>query len=355
MTKDDIARSVKQIGQVAKVALADPHGDRLLFDVLHKNQQQLKFNVVFLPEELSIGFKTTAYKTFSEEQKIFLNHLIYYIHYFRITGAERVAIQNNIALADSIDSTNVAKYLLLETKEELDHIKTFSMIMAGIATHYELGTSHLKNKVAHIFSTNQYFLRFMLKSFGPDYVLTYFISRGIFNHMGYGFESAVASGADHSSPVKELTKLHIIDEKRHMVISNLFSQTAREFLPSTSLNKAMMRIYSPLENIIIKGSFSESYTKKIEYNLALSLLIQCKLFSSWSVNEVECFLKEHYGQITGVEEVKNKVMQPQNNKLLDKSALSEQDKIRWRNTLEENCGFLEFFSNKKMSAEKVSA
>lgn len=133
----ELKKTTNQLNKIASRALERPHSERLLWDILIKRKNSLNFDHLFLPEALSIGIKTSLYKDFNEEQRLFLNHLAYFVHYFRINGAEKIAIQNNIAIANSINSEHMAKYLLLEVEEEKDHIKTFSTVFGYITSHYE--------------------------------------------------------------------------------------------------------------------------------------------------------------------------------------------------------------------------
>ena len=114
--KSQLDKTINQLSRIAKKAQEKPHHSRLLWDILINNKSMLNFKTLFLPEELSIGIKTDLYKNFNEEQKLFLNHLSYYIHYYRINGAEKIAIQNNIAIANNLNSKEMDDYLILESQ-----------------------------------------------------------------------------------------------------------------------------------------------------------------------------------------------------------------------------------------------
>lgn len=321
-----VLKTTNQLNKIAHKALERPHSERLLWNILEKNSADLDFSVFFLPEFLSIGFKTTFYSELNEEQKLFLNHLSYYVQYYRINGAEKIAIQNNIAIARNLKSKKIADYLLLETEEEKDHIKTFSFILSQITSHYHLDTSHLKNKFSHMFSGNLFLLNMMIKLFGADYALTYFLSRGFFNHMGKAFESEVLNANPTNNLIHQLSKMHIIDENRHTAISNLFSNCISSYLPKNINGDITQFFYTYFQNLVVKSSFSESYTKKIEFNLTWNLLSQCQLFKNFTQEQLLQLCVDHYNQITGIDEVKNLMIPKKNIHMLERADLSEKDK-----------------------------
>ncbi len=77
----------------------------------------------------------------------------------------------------------------------------------------------------------------VIKFFGSDYALTYFLSRGFFNHMGKAFESEVLHATSENDPIHQLSKMHIIDENKHTAISNLFSKCMSSYLPKRFMEK----------------------------------------------------------------------------------------------------------------------
>lgn len=168
--------------------------------------------------------------------------------------------------------------------------------------------------------------------------------------MGKAFESEVLRETSENDPIHQLSKMHIIDENRHTAISNLFSKCSSSYLPKKDHSVVTSFIFKYFQNAVVRSSFSESYTKRIEFNLAYSLLEQNKLFSKYTDQELYSFCKEHYDQITGIEEIKNTQIPSKNFYMLNNSELSEQQKIDWKLTMEENSGFIDFFPKKKSAA-----
>tara|TARA_Y100000389_G_C17193314_1_gene379955 strand:- start:121 stop:360 length:240 start_codon:yes stop_codon:yes gene_type:complete len=64
-----ITKTTNQLNRIAQKAFEKPHSKRLIWDILEKNISSLNFKSFFLPETLSIGYKTDLYKDFSEEEK----------------------------------------------------------------------------------------------------------------------------------------------------------------------------------------------------------------------------------------------------------------------------------------------
>jgi hypothetical protein len=334
-------KAFKQLCALSKKALSSNHSERLLWTVLEKNKFKIDFNSFFLPEELSIGYNTEYYKSFNEEQKVFLNQLSYYITYFRIGGAEQIAVVNNTLLSKYITDDHLKRYLLLESAEEVDHIKTFKKILDSFQSHY--GIAHLKpkNKITNKISNSNKVMDLFIRSFGIEYGITYFVSRGIFNHMGSTFENEVLKESKKSSVIHEISKLHVIDEARHTGTSSLFSEvldmcSSRAFQqPKSHIRK----IYPFLEENILKSSFDEKMAKNIERNIAIKFMNGIKLFDNLDRNEINQICKSHFNSLTELERFKNMEVPQKNLKVINKSLLNENSKESWKAQLGSLSGF----------------
>jgi len=274
----DQSITFKRLNSIASKKLKQQSRPAELFSETQK-EKRIKFDEFFLPESFSLGFGTELYDSFNDEQKLFLNHLSYYIHYFRTTGAELIAVYNNLALSKNISQTNIAHYLQLETQEERDHIKAFKFVMKEIVNHYKLDDSMIKNKLLNQLSYNTSFNSFLMKVFGPKYVTTYFLARGVFNHIGYCYESNILNTVSNNNLIHELTKLHIVDEKRHTAISHSFSSAINEMMEESIQNRLLSSISKKIEDQVINTSFSERYNCEIEASILKNFINQTNIIS----------------------------------------------------------------------------
>ena len=123
-------KSLNQLNSIAKKALSKNHDQYLLYDRI---KTKIDFKQNFIHEKFVFCYKTDIYNELNNEQKLFLNHLTYYIHYFRTTGAELIAIYNNKSLINFLENDQIKKYIQLEITQEQDHIACFEYVMHEIA------------------------------------------------------------------------------------------------------------------------------------------------------------------------------------------------------------------------------
>ena len=71
-----------------------------------------------MPETFSVAYDSELYDNFSDQQKVFLNQLSYFIQYFRTIGAERIVINNNLSMSQyfkRISQFTLSDYMNLES------------------------------------------------------------------------------------------------------------------------------------------------------------------------------------------------------------------------------------------------
>ena len=177
----------------------------------------------------------------------------------------------------------------LESYEEKDHVKSFSYMLNQFIVYYNLDSSSLKNKFLNKFTYNSYFHRVLMILFRPHYINTYFISRGTFTHQGHQYEGKIRDTTSKNNLVHQLSKMHLIDEKRHTAVSHCIVEMAHEIIEESRVHKTMVNIAEKVEKLILKTSFDNEYNCKIEGNIMKKFVSQSKLFNKDEIN----FLNEH--------------------------------------------------------------
>lgn len=320
-------KNINRLNKIAYKALGQSHGQRLLFNKINRSKLNINFNKLIIDKSFVIGKDLNL----SEKQQLFLNHLTYYIHFYRTAGAELIAIYNNKAIAKNLSEDHLKKYLLLEVAEEYDHIKTFKYLMHEFCENYQLSSNRIKNKFLNKLSYNDFINNMLIKIFGPQYMCSYFLARGVFNHLGYHFEKHIIP---ENNLIYEISKLHIIDEKRHTAVSHTFSQVLYDLFEAKE-NKLVNSIAHKIENQILRTSFNSHYNNKIEFNIAITFIKESNLFSIEEVNK----LLEDLRNIYLIKHQDSKMSQASSQniyKLIEESQIETQRKLYWINHLKQN-------------------
>lgn len=332
--------SYKSLRSYARMRLRQT-GEPLLPVVQGLSSRELVSDLL-APEAMSLGYFTDRFASLNDEQKMTLNHWLYYLHYFRIAVGEEYVIMSNAAIAEALDSEHpdVAGLLRLENEEEHDHLATFRAIRHEVGKHYGWDQLAFPLKPARKW-IGPGFVRFLVKRFQSDYVVAYFLGRGMVNHMGKAFEQEVAKVSPKK--VHLMSRLHTEDENKHMAVSHLFSASARLFFPPRKTGPAYRTCNTWLRYLMVKMTFSESVTKRQEAAMSRLALRKAKAFSSWRDEEIESLIADHFASYSGVERAKNAKIAGPNQRILDSAALDENEKEIWKAWMLRDPGNLEFF------------
>jgi len=298
-----------------------------------------------IPEEMTLAYYTPAWAELRENERLALNHWVYALLYTRISDGEEYVLQANAAIAEHVRShePEVAALFLLENREEVDHIAAFRMVRDQVMRNLGLARLRFPRKRGRGLFVNGPAVRTLLKTFGADYVVTYFLARGIANHMGKGYEVGVAGMHNRNAEVQRLSLLHSQDESHHMAISRLMSAGARELLPPVRGGRVYRRMRRAMQRTVAYYTFAASFYQGYDRQMSELALGAMPTFRGRSRDFVHELLDAHFATECGIERSRNKFMGRPNRQLLEGAALLPEDKELWYRTLVEHQGNLRFF------------
>lgn len=328
----DIA--VEELGRLRAFAarrLANPHGQQLCQHLEQTSWEQAIAGRALAPWELSLGYHTPFWAQLDEAQRLALNHWTYVMMYFRIGDGERFVVLVNEALGDFLHGHDepVANLLRLEVHEELDHIAAFMRVLDAVRRHHDMQPLRMPVKPLRPFIVSRPAVRFLVKTFGADFITTYFLGRGLVNHMGKAFETKVAD-LPEASPLTRLSLLHTVDENRHMAVSRMMAACTYQLLERRQSRSAL---YEAMHEAMVKSTITYTFSDRIttgqERAMSHRAVPQMKALRSLGAARLRELVDAHFDGVTGLEHAKNEFMPKFNQRLLDRAGLTLEEKRAW--------------------------
>lgn len=334
---------LQQLQRFAAKRLHKPAGPSLQQYVHRHVDLAAIFADLLIPEDMTLGYYTPWYNDLSDAEKLALNHWVYFLHYSRIVAGEQFVHRSNAAVASCLSEAMpvLSQLLLRENAEERDHMAAFQPILHAIAAYYQFGPSRLATKPAQQALRSQRLLHTLSTYFGADYIATYFLGRGIINHMGNAFERAIARLNTSNHAVHYLSHLHAIDESKHMAASRYFASAARELVPTRGQSGRLYDLlHYGLRKISVTYTFSERLTKRQEKAMSYQVIPRMPVFRARPHAFLAALIEGHFTSLSGVERAKNAVIGKGNQAILDQAALSTGHKEQWLRWMRADCGNL---------------
>jgi hypothetical protein len=296
-----------------------------------------------VPDAFAIGRRTPFWDLLGEEERLALNHWTWALMYTRITdGEEFVRVANRVlAAALRPHAGEIADLIAREAAEENDHIAAFARLRDQVYEGLGLGRLRQPKKPARRLLVHERTVRALLTAYGVEFVVTYFVARGIANHMGMGFERPVASLESPNQAAHRLSLLHTQDESQHMAVSRLMAAAARRVLPRPP--RLPQGAVSLLQRVVAHYTFSETVSKALERRVChLAVPRLTALRTRRSPGFVRALVDAHFQAESGIEASRNRILPGLNRRLLDEAALAPADRTLWERTLTRNQDQLRF-------------
>ena len=343
---DFVASDLRQLRSFAKRRLAQPHGPQLCRFLEGVRWEDTPRDRLLVPEELSLGFHTPWWALYGEEQRLALNHWIYMLMYYRISDGERFVVVTNDAVADFLQEIDpdVAQLLRLESDEERDHIAAFERVRAVLTRHH--GVEGLRMPVKplrpHIVSTRT--MRFLLRHFGADFVVSYYLGRGIVNHLGKAFETQVETLDGGATALARLAHLHTVDENRHMAVSRMMAACTHGLVERRRNTGPLYEaLHQALQNVMVTYTLSDRLTKRQERAMSLHVLPRMRALRDVPREQLEATIDAHFTGLNGLERARNVFMPRFNQRLLERACLTFDEKRDWFELITSLQGNLRYF------------
>jgi hypothetical protein len=339
------ARELSLLRDFAAKRLANPHGQQLGAYLDGVDWGPALRDRPLVPWELSVGFHTPFWAGFTDEQRLALNHWTYAMMYFRIGDGERFVIVANAVVADLLESLEpeLCGLLRLETHEERDHLAAFGRIFRAVQTRHGFEAARMPVKPLRPLFVSTPFVRFLVATFGADFVVTYYFGRGLVNHMGKAFETRVAAMTDGSPALTKLSLLHTVDENRHMAVSRMMAACAYELLHAKRRDGALFEAASHLmQRSVVRYTFSDRITTGQERAMSHRMAPQMAALRSVDREHLRATIDAHFDGASGIEQAKNEFMPKFNQRLFERACLSVDEKRMWfalLNDLQRNLRF----------------
>ena len=328
----DIAvEELARLRAFAKRRLANPNGQQLCH---HLDQTPWEAGIAdapLAPWEMSLGFHTPYWATLAEEQRLALNHWTYVMMYFRIGDGERFVVMMNEGIAHHLAAVDpeVAALMKLESHEEIDHIAAFVRVLDAVRRRHQMASLRMPVKPLRPFIVSKPAVSFLLRTFGADFITTYFLGRGIVNHMGKAFETRVAD-MPGATPLTRLSMLHTVDENRHMAVSRMMAACTYQLLERRSSRSLLYEaLHGAMQRSTITYTFSDRITTGQERAMSHRAVPQMKALARLPKSTLREMIDAHFEGITGLEHAKNEFMPKFNQRLLDRAGLTLEEKRTW--------------------------
>ncbi|MFO0600992.1 MAG: hypothetical protein U0228_37130 [Myxococcaceae bacterium] len=325
--------------------LANPHGQQLCAHLDGTAWQKAITAGPLVPMEMSLGFHTPHWSQLDEAQRLALNHWTYVMMYFRIGDGERFVVLVNDAVSDFLADVRprVADLLRLEVHEEIDHIAAFARVLDAVREHHDMKSLRMPVKPLRPLIVSRPAVKFLVSTFGADFITTYFLGRGLVNHMGKAFETRVAD-LDVATPLTKLSMFHTVDENRHMAVSRMMAACTYRMLDGRREHSAL---YSALHEATTKATITYTFGDRIttgqERAMSHRALPQMKALRPLGDAKLRELVDAHFDGVTGIEHAKNEFMPKFNQRLLDRACLSATEKQVWFDLLTSLQRNLRFF------------
>lgn len=315
----------------AKRRLANPHGQQLCHHLDQTPWEAAIADAPLCPWEMSLGYHTPFWSTLGEEQRLALNHWSYVMMYFRIGDGERFVVLVNQAISEHLAEldSEVSALMKLETHEEIDHIAAFVRVLDAVRRRHGMSSLRMPVKPLRPIIVSRPSAKFLVRTFGADFITTYFLGRGIVNHMGKAFETRVADQRD-VTPLTRLSMFHTVDENRHMAVSRMMAACTYQLIERrSSRNPLYAALHEAMRRATITYTFSDSITTGQERAMSHRAVPQMKALSRLPKETLRKLVDAHFDGTTGIEHAKNEFMPKFNQRLLDRADLSLEEKRIW--------------------------
>ncbi|MCA8924270.1 MAG: hypothetical protein KDD82_20845 [Planctomycetes bacterium] len=304
----------------------------------------LRFDDWLVPEAWSVGYYTPLWESLSEEERLACNHWVYCLHYNKIIRGEGMAVVANCLIADAVEpqAPHVAALLRHEAEEERDHIAAFGRTLGAIYARYGVDPRYTGEKRGHRYVRNRPVVGWLIRTFGVDFLTTYFTGRGIANHLGKGYELPLCTFRTGNAQVQELSLLHTQDESHHMAASHLIAAASPDCLPvhrRSAVNRAGARAVIRATAVM---TFSEAIVERVHREATLGAFCSMRAFDGRSTGFLRELVGGHFAQPTGVQRSINAQLARPTQRLLEGAALEPEDRALWEQTLIKNQGHLRF-------------
>ncbi len=329
----------------ARRRLANPHGQQLCHHLDQTPWEAAIGDAPLCPWEMSLGYHTPFWSTLDEEQRLALNHWSYVMMYFRIGDGERFVVLVNEAISEHLAELDpdVAGLMRLETHEEVDHIAAFMRVLDAVRRRHQMSSLRMPVKPLRPLIVSKPSARFLVRTFGADFITTYFLGRGIVNHMGKAFETRVADQPE-ATPLTRLSMFHTVDENRHMAVSRMMAACTYQLIERRSSKNALYQaLHEAMTRTTITYTFSDSITTGQERAMSQRAVPQMKALSKLSKHTLRELVDAHFDGTTGIEHAKNEFMPKFNQRLLERAALSLEEKFVWFELLKSLQRNLQYF------------
>ena len=315
----------------ARRRLANPNGQQLCHHLDQTRWEAAIADAPLAPWEMSLGYHTPYWATLDEEQRLALNHWTYVMMYFRIGDGERFVVLVNAAICEFLAEVDpeVASLMKLESHEEVDHIAAFMRVLDAVRRRHQMASLRLPVKPLRPLIVSKPSVRFLIRTFGADFITTYFLGRGIVNHMGKAFETRVADLPD-ATPLTRLSMLHTVDENRHMAVSRMMAACTYQLLEKRASRSALYQAaHEAMQRATITYTFSDRITTGQERAMSHRAVPQMKALGRLPKKTLTELVDAHFDGVTGLEHAKNEFMPKFNQRLLDRAGLSLEEKRTW--------------------------
>ncbi|MGE0709739.1 MAG: hypothetical protein AB7N76_22040 [Planctomycetota bacterium] len=348
---EEPARARETLLRIAHKRIAAPRSS--LTDLIGPRLDEVRPVDWLLPEEMSFGRYTELWEELGAEERLALNHWVYALTYSRIQNGERYVRAANETIAEFLDPhvPEVATLLRRESAEERDHIAAFDLSRAQVCRGLGLGGWRWPGKPLNGLASAPAAVRALLKTFGVDYVVAYFLGRGIANHMGKGFESPQARGDELCPATRDLALHHTLDESHHMAVSGLIAAAGPALVPGRRPRGALYgRLRQGLQRTMVRYTFGQELYKSHEARLSRLALERMPALAERSAAFRGELVTQHFASLSGLERSRNQVMPRPNRRLLDQAALPPEDRALWERELRAGQGNLRFFPEERGDA-----
>lgn len=325
--------------------LANPNGQQLCHHLDQSPWEAAIADAPLAPWEMSLGYHTPLWATLDEEQRLALNHWTYVMMYFRIGDGERFVVLVNDAVADFLaqGDPQISALMKLEVHEEIDHIAAFARVLDAVRKRHQMASLRMPVKPLRPLIVSRPAVKFLVRTFGADFITTYFLGRGIVNHMGKAFETRVAD-LPGATPLTRLSMLHTVDENRHMAVSRMMAACTYQLLERRAHRSALYEaLNEAMRRTTITYTFSDRITTGQERAMSHRALPQMKALSRLPRPALRELVDAHFDGVTGLEHAKNEFMPKFNQRLLDRAGLSLEEKRAWFSLLVSMQRNLRFF------------
>jgi hypothetical protein len=312
--------------------LARPNGQQLDGFLRKTNWEAALRDRPLVPWAFCLGVDTPYWGHFTDGQRLALNHWTYAMMYFRIGGGERFVLVSNAAVAALLrpNEPELAALLDLETEEEKDHLAAFARVARALEALHGYSAADMPVKPLRPLVVSRPFVRFLANTFGADFVATYYFGRGIYNHLGKAFEARVAEMADGVPELATLSRLHTVDENRHMAVSRMMAACAHSLIQQRKDRlPAYALLADAMQHALLSYTFSDRITTGQERAMSHAVMPRMKTLSQVDPALLHATVDAHFDGLTGLERARNDDVPRLNQRLLERTGVPPATRQMW--------------------------